>query len=110
MLNAGERMRNIVTVHPFQDNESAVDSGKHLVDFESGSGVSDTCKQVVDVANEKRKASSDPKITDKSHDLYGKLIESVQKFLRVGDLVAQVDPIHVGLPWAGIRFMLQVRV
>lgn len=35
---------------------------------------------------------------------------SLQKFIQVGDVIAQVDLIHVGLLWAGIRVVLQVRV
>lgn len=38
----------------------------------------------------------------------GQIGESVQKFIGVGDVLAQIDPIHVGVPWAGIRMLLQV--
>lgn len=69
----------------------------------------DICKQVLDVANGKRNSSEDAKSSSKVHDLYGKIIGSVQKFMQVGDIVSQVDPIHLGLPWAGIRFVLQVK-
>ncbi|MCJ1401419.1 hypothetical protein MMC11_004632 [Xylographa trunciseda] len=36
----------------------------------------------------------------------GEIAASVQKFVDVGDIVSQVDPIHIGLPWAGIRLVL----
>lgn len=90
-----------------------MDNSKDFADFanfESGSDVSNICKQVIDVANDKRNSISDAKSTGRIPNLYGNIIGSVQKFIQVGDIVAQVDPIHVGLPWAGIRFVLQVRV
>jgi hypothetical protein len=40
----------------------------------------------------------------------GKVVQLLDRFKAVGDIVANVDPIHVGLPWAGIRFILEVRV
>jgi hypothetical protein len=39
-----------------------------------------------------------------------KVVQFLDRFKAVGDVVANVDPIHVGLPWAGIRFILEVRV
>ena len=32
----------------------------------------------------------------------------VKKFVEVGDAIAQYDPGHASLPWAGVRFLLQV--
>ena len=32
----------------------------------------------------------------------------VRKFVEVGDVVAQYDPGHAALPWALVRFVLQV--
>jgi len=42
-------------------------------------------------------------------DLADKLICWVQKFVQVGDIIAQYDPAHMALPWAALRFVLQVR-
>jgi hypothetical protein len=42
-------------------------------------------------------------------DLAQKVVVWINKFMQVGDVVANVDPIHVGLPWAGVRLLLQVR-
>lgn len=39
-----------------------------------------------------------------------KILQFVDKLKAVGDIVANVDPIHIGLPWAGIRAILEVRV
>jgi ankyrin repeat domain-containing protein 50 len=43
-------------------------------------------------------------------DLAQKIIVWIDKFKEVGDIAANFDPVHVALPWAGIRFLLQVRV
>jgi len=43
-------------------------------------------------------------------DLAQKIIVWIDKFKEVGDVAANFDPVHVALPWAGIRFLLQVRV
>ena len=39
-----------------------------------------------------------------------KVVGWLNRFTAVGDVVANVDPVHVGLPWAGIRLLLEVRV
>jgi hypothetical protein len=39
-----------------------------------------------------------------------KIMQFLDKFKSVGDVVANVDPVHVGLPWAGIRAILEVCV
>jgi hypothetical protein len=41
---------------------------------------------------------------------YARIVLWVQKFVSIGDLIAQLDPIHVGLPWAGVRLILLVRM
>ena len=37
-----------------------------------------------------------------------KIVRWLDRFAKVGDVVANVDPVHVGLPWAGIRLLLEV--
>jgi len=32
----------------------------------------------------------------------------LNKFKEIGDIVVQYDPVHVALPWAGVRFILMV--
>jgi hypothetical protein len=39
-----------------------------------------------------------------------KVLRFLDTFKSVGDVVANADPIHVGLPWAGIRIILEVWV
>lgn len=38
-----------------------------------------------------------------------KVVGWLNRFSAVGDVVANVDPMHVGLPWAGIRLLLKVK-
>ena len=39
-----------------------------------------------------------------------KVVGWLNRFAKVGDVVANVDPVHVGLPWAGIRLLLEVKI
>lgn len=41
-------------------------------------------------------------------DSLEKVVKWVNKFKEVGDIVMQYDPAHAALPWAGVRFFLQV--
>jgi hypothetical protein len=41
-------------------------------------------------------------------DLLEKIVVWVNKFKEIGDLAVQYDPAHAALPWAGVRFLLQV--
>ena len=43
-------------------------------------------------------------------DVFDKIIRWIDIFKQVGDTVVQYDPVHTALPWAGIRFVLQVCV
>lgn len=40
-------------------------------------------------------------------DAFQKVVNWVKKFREVGDSIAQYDPAHMSLPWAGIRLLLQ---
>ena len=42
------------------------------------------------------------------YDVLGKIAKWVNKFKEVGDVAMQYDPGHAALPWAAIRFLLQV--
>lgn len=39
-----------------------------------------------------------------------KVVRLLDRFKTVGDIVANVDPVHVDLPWAGVRVILEVRI
>jgi hypothetical protein len=41
-------------------------------------------------------------------DVFDKIIHWVDIFKQVGDVAVQYDPAHAALPWAGVRFILQV--
>ena len=43
-------------------------------------------------------------------DIMGKLVGHLKKFRDIGDTVASYDPVHFALPWAGVKFVLQVRL
>lgn len=51
------------------------------------------------------------KINDRSvalRSVADKVILWIEKFKQIGDVAVNADPLHAGLPWAGIRFLLQV--
>ncbi|KAJ9156327.1 Ankyrin repeat-containing domain protein [Pleurostoma richardsiae] len=37
-----------------------------------------------------------------------KIVDCIQRFKEVGDIVVSFDPVHAALPWAGFRFLLQL--
>lgn len=41
-------------------------------------------------------------------DRFTKIILWVTLFKQIGDVAVQYDPQHAALPWAGVRFILQV--
>ena len=41
-------------------------------------------------------------------DLFSKIAVWIDRFKDIGDIVVQFDPVHAALPWAGVRFLLQV--
>jgi ankyrin repeat domain-containing protein 50 len=38
------------------------------------------------------------------------IVKWLDRFKQVGDVTSNADPVHVGLPWAGIRFLLEVSI
>ena len=41
-------------------------------------------------------------------DLFSKIVVWIDRFKDIGDIVVQYDPVHAALPWAAVRFLLQV--
>ena len=41
-------------------------------------------------------------------DVFDKMVKWLNKLEKVGDFVAQLDSVHLALPWAAIKFFLQV--
>jgi hypothetical protein len=47
--------------------------------------------------------------TIRLRDEADRVILWLDRFKQVGDIAVNADPIHAGLPWAGIRLLLEVR-
>ncbi|KAH6665987.1 hypothetical protein B0J14DRAFT_678599 [Halenospora varia] len=43
-------------------------------------------------------------------DLFSKIVKWIDLFKQVGDAAVQYDPVYAALPWAGVRFLLQIAV
>lgn len=41
-------------------------------------------------------------------DVLDKIALWITKFKEIGDVIVQYDPTHAALPWAGVRFLLEV--
>lgn len=41
-------------------------------------------------------------------DMLTKFSDWFEKFRNIGDTVAQYDPAHAAIPWAGLKFLMQV--
>ncbi|KAK4182058.1 hypothetical protein QBC35DRAFT_468368, partial [Podospora australis] len=41
-------------------------------------------------------------------DVLGKVVKWVDRFKEIGDIAIQYDPGHAALPWAGVRFLLDI--
>lgn len=81
----------------------------------AGSPLSEMLETLTKVAQEKRRAcqSKQWKLEFKGHTvMLGKLADKIvlwlDRFKQIGDIAVNVDPVHAGLPWAGIRLLLQV--
>ena len=73
-------------------------------------------RDVLDAVNEKKRIGLEKRWKYKKgkkeiiiRDQLEKVAEWLNKFKEVGDIAVQYDPAHAALPWAGVRFFLQVR-
>lgn len=73
-------------------------------------------RDVLNAAQEKKKFCEDRRWTFtfrgqivKLRDEADSVVLWLDRFKQVGDIAVNADPIHAGLPWAGIRFLLEVR-
>jgi len=94
----------------------------HLTDEEKGAidfGQPDKLKTLADLHELTEKSKQDCirkrwKYSRKSgetvilRDVFDKIIRWIDIFKQVGDVVIQYDPVHAALPWAAVRFLLQV--
>lgn len=68
--------------------------------------VSNTVQAAYDAAQYQRSVCEQKKWP--GSDRVDKVLLWLDRFKSVGDVIANVDPVHVGLPWAGIRILLEV--
>jgi hypothetical protein len=75
----------------------------------------DLLKRVCDVAMRKKDELDEKSWSFELHgrrhklrDVAGKIVKWVNLFKQVGDIAIQHDPGHAALPWAGVRFLLEV--
>jgi hypothetical protein len=45
----------------------------------------------------------------KLRDLASNVVKFLDAFKDVGDILTSLDPVHAGLPWAGVKILLEVR-
>ena len=77
----------------------------------------DALKEILVVVREKQAVSLQSQSTLKRkdgreivlRDVFKKIINSIEKFKEVGDVLVQYDSAHCAIPWAVVRFVLQVR-
>lgn len=48
----------------------------------------------------------DKKLDDETRRFIERTVSVLKKFLEVGDVAVNFDPVHVALPWAAFRFIL----
>lgn len=84
--------------------------------YAQGSGdISSTFTMAVEAAENKKQLCISKQWTFKigsrtisTREKAEKVVEMLDKFKRIGDIAAGADPIHFGLPWAGVSLILQV--
>ena len=79
------------------------------------SSQSDIPQQLITVVEKKREECEEKRWKFKLNgrqiilrDVAEKVIIWLNKFKEIGDVAVNSDPVHAALPWAGIRFLLQV--
>lgn len=95
--------------------QSLSDVDKQEIDFSHSNKLS-ILKDVLHLVEEKKKScvESGWKIKKRNgesvliRDVVDKIAKWVQNFKDFGDIASQYDPAHAALPWAAVRFFLQV--
>jgi hypothetical protein len=123
--NAGASPQQ-ATSHPSSSNNILEDALKRLSDSDRATlrqylltpnDVDLALEQAVDAAKEKQQCCLEERwrftlagqefILKEKAD---KIVRWLNRFKGVGDVAAAADPVHAGLPWAGIRLLLEVRI
>lgn len=107
-------LRAIVTLLRDQSKAPKSTFPNHQSSEASASPEWQLCREVLRMAeSQKAKAEAEkgeePALTQRLRRAYSGVITWTQKFVALGDVVSQVDPVHIGLPWAAIRAVLTVR-
>jgi hypothetical protein len=94
--------------------EALDDEEKGDVNFEREDKLA-ILRDLLDAVDEKKKTCLEKRWKYKKgnkeiiiRDKLEKVSEWVNKFKEVGDIAVQYDTAHAALPWAGVRFLLQV--
>ncbi|KAF2723571.1 hypothetical protein K431DRAFT_301481, partial [Polychaeton citri CBS 116435] len=88
--------------------EELADGDKALIQEHVTSEIGTTIQAAYNAA-EKQKTACEEKRWP-GGDTANKVLLWLDRFKAVGDVIANVDPVHVGLPWAGIRVLLGAAV
>jgi Holliday junction resolvase len=94
--------------------EALDDEDKRIVDFNRTDklvilrDVLDTVDEKMRICLERRWKYRKGKKEVIIRDQLEKVVEWVNKFREVGDIAVRYGPVHAALPWAGVRFFLQV--
>jgi hypothetical protein len=106
----GERL-----LHRALENLSLEDR-QTLKDLDSELTIDSLIQSAYDAAREKKRMCESKRwlFTFRGKDLVlrneaDKVVQWLDRFKTVGDVAANVDPMHIGLPWAGIRLLLEVQ-
>lgn len=80
------------------------DRQRSIIKTHIGSDVEDDLQATWNAANDERNKLNDKRWKAKANAV----LLWLHRFRSVGTIMAAADPIHAGLPWAGIRFILEV--
>lgn len=109
--SSGPLLQALMNKHEFVNNQLLSPKVQDAENTMSASDQLQICQQVLDLANERRiqlrDATSNAAI-EGVKSVYVRVVTWVSKFVFLGDVIAQVDPVHIGLPWAAIRAILVV--
>ena len=79
---------------------------RDVVQEHVSANISDTVQAAYDAARNQKTICEDKRWP--ASEKADKVLLWLDRFKSVGDIIANADPIHVGLPWAGIRMLLEV--
>nr|POF06990.1 vegetative incompatibility protein het-e-1 [Quercus suber] len=79
-----------------------------LLQEHTASSIDDAVQAAFDAAETQKQICEDRSWPGR--DILDKMLCWLDRFKFAGDIAANVDPIHFGLPWAGIRILLEIAV